>query len=428
LRRVGFDGAALEAVFADGEERPDLFEARAAELPQPRATALRLFVLGTEVTRADAVDALGDGLAAGIGLGALVGDDRIRATLRIVAHDVLLLASDLPSTDLADDHVAAAHLPSLTLARLTVRHRVTRALDVGTGNGIQALLLSRHADHVVAIDFNERALRFTELNAALNGRTNIETRAGSWLEPVAGERFGIVVCNPPYVVSPGSGLLYRDGDVRGDRLSERLVREMPTVLADGGYATVLVSWIPAAADDEPAPMRWSADSGCDSVVFTLHHETARESAALWEHEGELDSWLDFYRAEGIEEIAYGAVVLRRGGARPWQGAVELAGGPAGHAGRHLERIFAAHDLLEDATVGALPLALAPDAELDGTRLRLRGGLGLRAELDAAGAATRCRSRRSSRRGSPPTPRSRSLRARPDPKRRGAAHGRPSPFC
>lgn len=382
LRRVGFDAAALGAVLSGDEEQPAVFEARAAQLPQPLAIAMRLFVLGQQVRRPDAEEALGDGLAAGLALRALVDDDSVRATLRIVPHDVLFLASDLPSLDPPDKHVAAAHAPSLTLARLTVRRRVARALDLGTGNGIQALLLAQHADHVVATDVSERALRFTELNAALNGRTNIETRAGSWLSPAEGDRFGVVVCNPPFVISPGSGLLYRDGDVRGDMLSELLIRDIPPHLDDGGYASVLVSWVPGRAGEGPAPLRWSANSGCDSLVLGLHRESARDAAAAWNEDVDLASaWLDFYRSEGIDEIAYGAVVLRRRDGESWHDALELPGGPVGHASDQLLRIFAARESFAAGAIDQRRFALAPDAMLHGTELSLRGGLGLRAQLD-----------------------------------------------
>jgi methylase of polypeptide subunit release factors len=384
LRRAGFGAAALGAVFAGGREDSAVFEARAAELPPRLATALRLFVFGQTVTRADADDALGDGLAAGLALRALSVDDGVRATLRIIPHDVLFVASDLPSLDLADEHVAAAHAPSLTLARLTVRRRVARALDIGTGNGIQALLLAEHADHVVATDVSERALRFTELNAALNRRTNIETRAGSWLAPVEGERFDTVVCSPPYVISPGSGLLYRDGDVRGDVLSELLVRDLPAHLDDGGYASVLVSWVPGQTDREPKPLAWSAAGGCDSLVLSLHRETAHDAAAAWNDGGDLGAWLDFYRDAGIDEIAYGAVVLRRREGETWRDAIDLPGGPAGHASDHLLRIFAARESLSPGALHQHRFALAPDAMLDGAELSLRRGLGLRAQLDPVG--------------------------------------------
>ena len=76
-------------------------------------------------------------------------------------------------------------------------------MDLGTGNGIQALLLSDHAEQVVAVDVNDHALELARFNAILNGRDDrIEFRHGSFLEPVAGERFDLVVSNPPYVLSP----------------------------------------------------------------------------------------------------------------------------------------------------------------------------------------------------------------------------------
>ena len=64
---------------------------------------------------------------------------------------------------------------------------------------------------MTAVDVNPRALRYAALNARLNGLANVETREGSWLEPVADERFDLVVCNPPYVLSPDRDYLFRDG-------------------------------------------------------------------------------------------------------------------------------------------------------------------------------------------------------------------------
>src|SRR5438270_327403 len=83
-----------------------------------------------------------------------------------------------------------------------VTRLLDRALDVGTGSGVQALLAARHAREVVATDVNPRALAYAELNAALNGFTNLECRAGSMFEPVAGETFDLITCNAPFVVSP----------------------------------------------------------------------------------------------------------------------------------------------------------------------------------------------------------------------------------
>src|SRR5690606_15631541 len=121
---------------------------------------------------------------------------------------------------------------------LVIPEPVERALDLGTGCGIQALLVSRHASRVIATDISERALAFAELNAQLNGVHNVEFRAGSLFEPVSGEAFDLIVSNPPFVITPrASGAPayeYRDGGMVGDALVERFLRAAPAHLAPGG--------------------------------------------------------------------------------------------------------------------------------------------------------------------------------------------------
>ncbi|MDW8470095.1 MAG: peptide chain release factor N(5)-glutamine methyltransferase [Burkholderiales bacterium] len=73
-------------------------------------------------------------------------------------------------------------------------------LDLGTGSGAVALAVKRHRPRarVVAVDASERALAVARRNAARLGLT-VDFRRGSWFEPVAGERFDLVLANPPYV-------------------------------------------------------------------------------------------------------------------------------------------------------------------------------------------------------------------------------------
>ncbi|MFP3471807.1 methyltransferase, partial [Micrococcus sp. SIMBA_144] len=52
-----------------------------------------------------------------------------------------------------------------TLVSITPRDHVGVAADIGTGCGIQALLLARHSDRVIATDISHRALRLAELSA-----------------------------------------------------------------------------------------------------------------------------------------------------------------------------------------------------------------------------------------------------------------------
>src|SRR5437879_1195044 len=129
-----------------------------------------------------------------------------------------------PRSDPSRDHVLGVNTAAVTLESLTVRRRVRSALDLGCGGGIQALFAARHSEHVIAVDKNPRALDFTRFNAQLNGLRNVEGRQGDLFEPVAGLRFDLIVCNPPYVISPESRYTFRDSGRRGDALCEDVVR------------------------------------------------------------------------------------------------------------------------------------------------------------------------------------------------------------
>src|SRR5208282_1012627 len=97
------------------------------------------------------------------------------------------------------DHVLEAGPSSQTLSSLTVRRKGEHALDLCAGAGIQSLVAAAHCNDVIATDINRRALNFGEMNAQLNGIHKIEFRYGNLYEPVAGEKFDLVVANPPYI-------------------------------------------------------------------------------------------------------------------------------------------------------------------------------------------------------------------------------------
>ena len=324
------------------------------------AMLTRLFLLLAEVDVVSADQALAPLGVEGLERLRLVEtlDDRVRATVRIVPHGRLVLASDLPGL-VGAEHVAGIHGPSATLGHLTVRRPVARALDVATGSGIQALLAARHAERVVATDVNERALAFAAFNAAVNGVDNVELRHGSFFEPVHGERFGLVVCNPPYVVSPDSEYLFRDSGLGGDRVSSELVGALPSLLEDGAFGSIMVSWIQDEVD-EPAdrPRRWLEGSGCDAWILHSSTDDALATAAGWhrdaatadEYGERIDRWLDYYRREGIGAVSYGAIVMRRRvGGGNWVRSTRLPSGRVGPADAHLRRLFAAQDALADLT-------------------------------------------------------------------------------
>jgi hypothetical protein len=395
-----------------------LYERRLAGI-EPLGTIVKLLVLDAPVPVDEARRAFAPlPLERVEALGVVeIGGGEARARVRVVPHDELLIASDRRTQGEGDsrpDHVAGVHGPSLTLSHLTVRRPVESALDVGTGGGIQAILASRHSGRVVATDVNARALNFAAFNTRLNGVDNVELRLGSFFEPVEGDRFGLVTCNPPYVISPESEFLFRDSGLTGDTVSRDVVRRAPGFLEEGAFAQMLVSWVDEPGGDWSGRLRsWVEGCGCDAWLLHygtddplthagkwLRHELGPDSRA---YAAALDRWLEYFRRLGIEGIASGAVILRRRSGANWVRADELHGDRLRPAGEQILRVFAAGDFVsamtEERELLRERLVLAPDALLEQQvvfrdrewtveeiELTLQEGLCFRAGLDQPTAA------------------------------------------
>jgi methylase of polypeptide subunit release factors len=326
LREVGYSESAVHELLGEDAYSGDEGEAPADErrLPETRlATVIRVFFLQRPVPTRHVVQSLGrrgvDALEA-TGL-AEVGDEVV-PRVRILPIGKLLVAADGYSrNDDPADYVAVYTPTSRLCDSLTPRPRVARALDVGTGSGVHALLAASHAEHVIATDINAHALAYTELNAALNGLTNVECRRGSLFDPVEGETFDLITCNAPYVVSPERRWAYRDSGFQADEISERVVRDAAAHLAEGGFATLLVSWL-AQDEDEPDErvLEWAKQTGCDSWILPTWDSDPLGHASEWNShlEGDpeafgraIDEWTEYFEGLGVRWVSEGAVLLHR---------------------------------------------------------------------------------------------------------------------
>ncbi|MGA8047343.1 MAG: methyltransferase [Dermatophilaceae bacterium] len=409
-------GAAL------AREHPLAAERVTATSTDPCAALIRLFALGAPVDLRDVQAALpsvgvdgvialhlvrqeGDGLVATCDLRPYAAED----SAWWVASDRSELATGAPLTP---DHVLGIGGASTTLAAWTPRARVRRALDVGTGSGVQALRLSQDSDEVVVTDLSERALAYAAFNAALNGVV-WDIRRGSMLEPVGGETFDLVVSNPPFVITPRDGSIplfeYRDAGAAGDAVVADLVRGLGAHLVPGGVAQLLGNWeIRRGTDWRDRVGAWVADSGLDALVVQRGVQDPAQYAETWardsghrqgtaEYQTMYAAWLDDFASRDVESVGFGVITLHRpsGDRAPFADLMDVRGPvgdamgvavAAGLAARERLATMTDDDVLDETWVAApdltiehqlLPGSSEPRAvtAVQGGGLRLRVPLG-----------------------------------------------------
>jgi release factor glutamine methyltransferase len=134
----------------------------------------------------------------------------------------------------------------ITRDPLTVGARV---LDLCTGSGVLAIAAARAgAAEVTAVDISRRAVMAARCNGLLNGVT-VRVRRGDLFHPVQGERFDLVVSNPPYIPSERDELPHRgrrralDAGRRGRVFLDQICLSARDFLTPGGALLLIHSSI-----------------------------------------------------------------------------------------------------------------------------------------------------------------------------------------
>lgn len=451
-------GAPAYAALARSETTPAL---RATRADSPLDTLVRLFLLRQPVAYARALDALpvadaledgwlrrstehveGAGPVAGVepveraGHAEGVEREALRATVDIRPYggpegEDWWIVSDLGCAvggaggiaDQRPDVVLGVGGASTTLAGLTLRDPVQRALDLGTGSGILALHLTRHATEVTATDLNPRALHFTRLTLALSGASPADLRVGSLFEPVEGEEpYDLIVSNPPFVISPrgvpvshdgaGTRLTYRDGGMRGDELCRTLAQNSAALLANSGFCQLLANWRHVEGEDWRDRVRSWVPRGCDAWIVQREVQDIPRYTELWlrdagvhragqgEYEAQYAAWLEEFERGGTHAIGFGWIALRKtGGDDPaltieeWTHPVEQPLGSAVREHFELQDFLRTHDdaaLLNTRFVlaeGVVQEQVGPPGAEDPEHVVLRQHRGMRraTQVDTVGA-------------------------------------------
>jgi len=398
--------AALDALGADGDRQATLIRLWMLQQPVPLALAQRALSRLEDLMRAGLLHGRSDEIRAGVELKPYAADE----FSGWICSDQTPLDGRTGAP--ADDFVLGASPASTTLAQLTVRRPVAAALDLGTGCGVQSVHLSRHADRVVATDLNPRAVALTRVTLGLN-RVDADVRPGSLFEPVAEERFDLIVTNPPYVMSPPdqARLIYREGGFVADDLMRRVIVDGAPHLAPGGLLQVLGNWAHTSGQDWTDRLReWIAPTGCDALVIQREVLDPYEYIEVWLADAGLAGtpeylpayrrWTEYFDHLGITGVGLGWITLANSGReqphltlQEWPHAVHQPVGEAfaGHFGALAQTGLPDADFLKaaatlDPRVVQETLGRPGAADPEHIVLRQRYGFGRAVEVDTALAA------------------------------------------
>jgi hypothetical protein len=352
----------------------------------PLETLVRLFLMEIPVSSGDASRAIAPmDIETWVSAGFLAahGDD-VTACIKLLPFKGLLVAFDqtrMLYTEEKAEYVMGIGASSLTLANFTIRKPSLHVLDLGAGCGIQALLASSHCRQVTASDRNPRAIKFSRFNAAVNGIDNMNCVEGDFFAPVAGKHFDLIVTNPPFVISPETSYIYRDGGLPSDQVCRKIIREASQYLTEGGFCQMLCNW----AEEEGQPWRdrlqeWVANLGCDLWVIRTDSWDAATYALKWirhtepgigpkEFDEQFEQWMMYYKKHKIESVGAGLITLRRSmsGRASWFRADDGPEKMLGPCGDYVLQGFALRDFLEstrdDAALLDTRFKVCPDIRL-----------------------------------------------------------------
>jgi len=186
---------------------------------------------------------------------------------------------------LGDSHMLADHLR---------RERLgpgVSVLDLCAGSGLLALVAATDGATATAVDLSRRAVVSVRLNAALNG-VKVTALRGDLFGPVRGQRFDVIVSNPPYLPAPG-----------GDRSTSGVARAWDA----GPTGRVLLDRITNQVADYLTPrgallLIHSSVCGERETIDTLNSRGLR-TRVVFRHRGPLGPRLasraDFLREHGL---------------------------------------------------------------------------------------------------------------------------------
>jgi release factor glutamine methyltransferase len=126
-------------------------------------------------------------------------------------------------------------------------NRRDRVLEIGTGTGIIATIVSRKCRTVIATDINPLAIDCALKNIITNKAYNVELRKGDLFEPVQSEKFDLILFNTPYLPTSEDEKIHTeidkawDGGLDGRKVIDRFLEGLKDHLNPGGRVQLVQS-------------------------------------------------------------------------------------------------------------------------------------------------------------------------------------------
>ncbi len=287
-------------------------------------------------------------------------EERLQPSCLLMHFGELIIASDLrprAETATAADLVLGVNSTTRLLARCSVLRPGSKMLDLGTGCGSLALFAAPSVASVVGTDINRRALSFAAFNAVLNGLGNVSFLYGDRFERLAGQRFDLIISNPPFFLAPVSGLLYCENSLELDGFVESLARGASRFLEESGVFQMLCEWVEFEGQSWEDRLRpWFEQSNCDVHIWRGYEVSPMEYARTRAVEqGQM--YPETVGASFVERVSYltqrhvkrilgGLITMRHRSERNWFWVEEMQKRPDGPVGDALLERFSTIDVLE----------------------------------------------------------------------------------
>lgn len=231
-------------------------------------------------------------------------------------HRYMLLKEDR----LCEDAVMYIGSDSQGLVHTAPRYRVKSLLDMCCGSGVQGLIASRYSSHVICVDYNQRAVRFSRFNAQLNDVRNVNILHGNLFDTIPKHmKFDTILANPPFVASPSRSEKFRDGGHTGEEILSAIISGSEKYLTREGQLIVVTDLADVDSYEEKLRRWWKGGvvdllvlctADRDDMTFAEAHCRAPFGQTIMQYKKCLGRWVENLREAKIGCVNFGYIIVQ----------------------------------------------------------------------------------------------------------------------